>query len=188
MGKYPRGRMPVGDALEEIAREGKNAGLDMRVRERTATRVDKGVEHERYVEVEYVGEASLLNDPVVQFKLATAGQKNGFNAHQSAVIRASSRIRASRFPGKVREVLSRHGFTRDYRWSEKNKWIQRMTIQDAERLKSAPGGHQFVVLGQEEPRSSLILPQNSIRISDDRDLRRVVGYIHDPRKPSLRNG
>lgn len=188
MAKYPKGRMPVSTALERIAHEAQDAGLDMQVREKTEHPVTQGVEHDKFVEVEYVGEPSLLNDPVVQFKLAINGQKNGFNAHQTAVIRASSRIRASRPPNKIREILARHGFTRDYRWSAKNKWTQRMTIQDAERLKSLPGAHQFIVLGKEERRSSLILPQDVIRVTDDRELKEIVGYINTPGKPTLRNG
>lgn len=173
--------MPVRSALEQIVADADQAGMHMEVRERTDHPVTIGVEHERYVEVEYVGEMSLINDPVVAFKLAIQGQKQGFSSHQASVIRTASRIRRSRPENKIREVLKRHGFSQDYRWGKKNKWIQRMTLADAEKLKSDKGGHEFVILGHEPTPSSIVLPQDEIRISNDKELKRITGFINDNR-------
>jgi hypothetical protein len=183
----PKGRMPVRDALERLAREAPDDGREHRVRKKTEFKDDGGVTHEKFVEVEFIGEPPITSDPVVMFKLAIAGQKHGFTAHQAAVIRATSRIRKPRSKTKVREVLRRHGFSRDYYWTAKNRFIQRMTFEDATRLKATPDGHEFRVLGQEEAPTGLVLPQNLIRVTSDVEMREVLGYIRDPRKPNVRN-
>lgn len=181
MPKYAKGRMPVNKALENVAREADKEGLHFEVRDRTDHPMTRGVEHERFVEVEYVGEPSLLTDNVVAFRLALQGKAGGLSKHQAAVIRQASRTRRSRPQKKIREILARHGYSRDYRWMRQNNFIQRMTYEDATKLKSQPDGHEFRILGVDPEPQTVFLPQTEIRVADDRDLRRITGFLSDPR-------
>ena len=182
-----KGRIPRRISLEHLVQIVPDDGRERVIQNAQERDITDGVEHEKYVEVEYIAEPSLLSDPVVGFKLALQGKKGGFTDHQSKVIRAASRMRAVRPKNKIREVLKRHGFSRDYRWSKKNGFKQRMTISDATKLKSSPDGHTFRIIGEEEVKSSIILPQNQIRVTDEREMKQVLGYIRDPRKPNVRN-
>ena len=181
--KYPRGRMPVKTALEQIATQMEGEGQEAHVRPHAETTTNPiGVEHEQYVEVKWIGEPSYLQDPRVYVRLALMGKPGGFTERQARVIRAASRIRMGTFAGHTREMTRKHGFSRDYAWGARHKtYVQRMTLADANKLRSSVDGHEFVILGFEPEASPIILPPNYIKIISDREFKEITGYIDDSR-------
>lgn len=182
--KYPAGRMPIGTALERIASDMEQS-MDQEAHVRTKTESGTnpiGVEHEKFVEVKWVGEPAYTADPRVYVKLALTGQPGGFTERQARVIRAANRIRIATVPGHTREMLRSSGFSRDYAWGARhNTYVQRMTLADAEKLKASPDGHEFVILGHEPERGPLTLPPGYIKIVSDQEFKEITGYIDDPR-------
>lgn len=177
-------RFHVSDSLAKIAKQiEKTNDEEAVVRPRTQVAHSPGIEHEAFVEVEWVGEPSFIRNPVVALRLALVGQDKGFTPHQAAVIRAANRIRSGAFPGVTRSVGPRSGFSRHYTWGHKNQKtsIQRMTMADADKLKASRDGHEFRIIGVESPPALLTLPDVGLRMVSDKEFKRVEGYMADER-------
>lgn len=181
--KYAPGRMPVSEALGRIAQDMEGTGQEAKVRPRAEAGTNPvGTMDDKHVLVKWVGEPAYTTDPRVYIKLALTGQPGGFTERQARVIRAASRIRMATVPGHTREMLAKHGFSRDYAWGARHgTYIQRMTFADAELLKASPDGHEFVIMGQEQEPSLITLPAGYIKIISDKEFRQIEGYIEDNR-------
>lgn len=185
-------RFPRQDSLKQIARTMRDqADQDAAFREPTGSATpDPGIQHEdRYLEVEWVGEPSMYRNPVVYNRLAFTGQEGGFTVHQAKVVRAANRMRTGRFPKVIREIPENQGFTRTYRWSKENGYVQRMLWQDVERLKASPDGHEFYVIGVDpDPRGPLALPLTGIKVVTDQEFKEIEAYVLDEREGTRSGG
>lgn len=185
-------RIPRRDSLKQLTgliRDKADTEAVLRDPTESAT-ADPGVQHEeRWLEVEWVGEPSMYRNPVVYNKLAFVGKPGGFTVHQAKVIRAANRMRMGRFPNVIREMPTRQGYTRDYRWSEKNGYVQRMLWQDVERLKACPDAHEFYVVGVDpDPRGPFALPPTGIKVITDQEFKEIQAYVMDDREKTRASG
>lgn len=180
-------RITKHEALQRIAAQMRDAGQEARVLPRGATQERQSARDDdtsRTVEVEWVGERSPLESPLVEYKLARQGMPDGFTPHQAAVIRAAAKLRIGRWKGHSREIGVRDGLSRTYLWGHRVKtFVRRMPYPDAERLKASASGHEFRIVGHEPDPSPLRLPEGHIRLVGDREFNRIETVAALERSP-----
>lgn len=119
----------------------------------------------KYVEVEWIGEKSPLENPVVAYKLMRVGKSDGFTDHQAAVVRAAARLRIGKFKGHNRAMGPESGLSQTYVWGPKVKtYVRKMTYADAERLLATNSGHEFRIVGQPASEQPMALPTSGVRL------------------------
>jgi hypothetical protein len=148
-----------------------------------------------HVWVEWVGEASPLDSPVVRYRLLT-GQ---YTAEQQAVIRRLMEVRIARTHRHTRTIrrgnglgqiptlgveFVRFGPDQRKRPGEPGCFIQAIPFRAADAVKASESGHEFVIHQERdgEQQSHLRLPDGTVRIvseetfQDFRGFRRAMGW------------
>lgn len=147
-----------------------------------------------HVWVEWVGEASPLDSPVVRYNLATGR----YSAEQQAVIRRLMEVRIARVHGHTRTLrrgnapgqiptlgveVVHFGPNAKARPGTHGSFIQPIPFRAADAIKSSESGHEFVIHRERdgEAISALHLPDGTIRVvraetfADFGSFRRAIG-------------
>lgn len=141
--------------------------------------------------VEWVGEASPLDDPVVGFNLITGR----YTEDQKAVIRGLCRHRVARVHGHRRRLTPDQipGLSQVWIWGrnerarpgQRGSFMQALPFADADKVKSARCGYQFLIWNERdgEQQSILNLPNAGSVIlvgqetyEDSRRFKRAMGW------------
>lgn len=109
----------------------------------------------RTVKVKWIGERSPLDEPLIRFRMINGD----FTEQQKKLIRAAA-ARANTTIHRIRRLTKdRDGLSQDYEWGMDRGFVREMPFKDADKIKSFPCGHEFVILGHEEENpKSLSLP------------------------------
>lgn len=145
--------------------------------------------------VEWVGEASPLDSPVVRFNLATGR----YTADQAAVIRRLMQVRLARTKGHTRSLVRGNGLGQiptlgmervtfgpnpHARPGTSGSFLQAIPFRAADAIKASASGHEFVIHNERdgEALSHLHLPDGTLRIvssdtfADLGNFRRAMGW------------
>lgn len=148
-----------------------------------------------HVWVEWVGEASPLDSPIVRFNLATGR----YNAEQQSVIRRLMQVRIARVHGHTRTLRRGNGLgqiptlgveavtfgpNERARAGQPGSFLQAVPFRAADAIKASVSGHEFVIHNERdgEAVSTLTLPDGTIRIvnadtfADLGNFRRAMGW------------
>jgi hypothetical protein len=108
--------------------------------------------------VEWVGEASPLDNPVVAYNLMMGlYTPTQAKAVRLAAARARTRVRAARLLEHDHQhaMAVFRGLSRTYIWERENGYVQDVDWADVDRILGSSVGHEFVdldALGEGEPR------------------------------------
>ncbi len=121
-----------------------------------------------HVWVEWVGEASPLDDPVVGFNLIT----NRYTEEQKAVIRGLCQHRVARVHKHTRTIRQGDapGISQDWRFGDDQRarpghpksFCQALPFRDADAIKASKYGHQFIIHAERdgEAVNTISVPRN----------------------------
>lgn len=147
-----------------------------------------------HVWVEWVGEASPLDSPVVRYNLATGR----YSREQQMVIRRLMQVRLARVQGHTRTLrrgngsgqiptlgveVVRFGPVERARPGQPGSFVQAVPFKAADAIKSSESGHEFVIHKEHdgEAVSALHFPDGTIRVVKSEEfaslgsLRRAIG-------------
>ena len=139
--------------------------------------------------VEWVGEASPLDSPLVRYRMVT----NQYTAEQMAVIRRLMQVRIARVHGPTRSIRRGHGlgqiptlgvelvrFGPDQRArpGQRGSFIQAIPFKAADVVKASESGHEFRIWNERdgEQVNHIELPSGSIRITSEEAFRDFGGF------------
>ena len=138
---------------------------------------------ERMVEMTWVGEAALFDNPVTQFRvyltrhnLPPRGGLTSYSPQQMAALEAAMQIRIIPFPGHTRELGPRDGLSQTYRWGHAaGTHTIPVRFRDAEKIKASGSGHEFRLPGEAEPPLDTV--PTKLRLVGDAEYEGIARYV-----------
>ena len=138
---------------------------------------------ERMVEMTWVGEAALFDNPVTQFRvyltrhnLPPRGGLTSYSPQQMAALEAAMQIRIIPFPGHTRELGPRDGLSQTYRWGHAaGTHTIPVRFGDAEKIKALESGHEFRLPDESDPPLDTV--PTKLRLVGDAEYEGIARYV-----------